>query len=74
MGVATARINAVRCRYVQRRDRDHHQDIFRLNYELLPRRGKDVNGSRTTTTSMDSSRETVMRKGPTRRIPFSFRS
>ena len=27
---------------VQGRDRDHHQDIFRLNYELLRDAGKDV--------------------------------
>jgi dienelactone hydrolase len=43
MGVATARINAVKMPIlVQGRDRDHHQDIFRLNYELLRDAGKDV--------------------------------
>jgi len=43
MGVATARINAVQMPIlVQGRDRDHHQDIFRLNYELLREAGKDV--------------------------------
>jgi dienelactone hydrolase len=43
MNVAMARINAVNMPIlVQGRDRDHHQDIFRLNYELLRETGKDV--------------------------------
>ncbi len=41
--VAMERINAVKMPiFVQGRDRDHHQDIFRLNYELLRDAGKDV--------------------------------
>jgi dienelactone hydrolase len=41
--VAMERINAVKMPiFVQGRDRDHHQDIFRLNYELLREAGKDV--------------------------------
>lgn len=41
--IAMARINAVKMLVlVPGRDRDHHQDIFRLNYELLPDAGKDV--------------------------------
>ena len=28
--------------FVQGRDRDHNQDVFRLNYELLEEAGKDV--------------------------------
>jgi len=43
LNVAMARINAVKMPImVQGRDRDHHQDIFRLNYELLREAGKDV--------------------------------
>jgi dienelactone hydrolase len=43
MGVAMARINAVNMPIlVQGRDRDHHQDIFRLNFELLRDAGKEV--------------------------------
>jgi dienelactone hydrolase len=43
MNVAMERINAVRMPIlVQGRDRDHHQDIFRLNYELFREAGKDV--------------------------------
>jgi hypothetical protein len=41
--IAMARINAVKMLVlVQGRDRDHHQDIFRLNYELLRDARKDV--------------------------------
>ena len=41
--VAMERINAVKMPIlVQGRDRDHHQDIFRLNYELLRDARKDV--------------------------------
>lgn len=41
--VAMPRINAVQMPIlVQGRERDHHQDIFRLNYELLRDAGKDV--------------------------------
>jgi dienelactone hydrolase len=41
--VAMARINAIKTPiFIQGRDRDHHQDIFRLNYELLHEAGKDV--------------------------------
>jgi dienelactone hydrolase len=43
MNVAMERINAVSMPIlVQGRDRDHHQDIFRLNYELFREAGKDV--------------------------------
>ncbi len=43
MSVAMARINAVQMPIlVQGRERDHHQDIFRLNYELLRDAGKEV--------------------------------
>lgn len=43
MRVAMERINAVKMPIlVQGRDRDHHQDIFRLNYELLRDAGKEV--------------------------------
>jgi dienelactone hydrolase len=43
MAVAMERINAVKMPIlVQGRDRDHHQDIFRLNYELLRDAGKEV--------------------------------
>jgi dienelactone hydrolase len=43
MKVAMERINAVKMPIlVQGRDRDHHQDIFRLNYELLRDAGKNV--------------------------------
>ncbi|HET9993972.1 MAG TPA: prolyl oligopeptidase family serine peptidase [Candidatus Acidoferrum sp.] len=43
MSVAMARINAVKMPIlVQGRERDHHQDIFRLNYELLRDAGKEV--------------------------------
>ena len=43
MSVAMSRINAIKTPiFVQGRDRDHHQDIFRLNYELLHEAGKDV--------------------------------
>ena len=43
MKVAMDRINAVKMPIlVQGRERDHHQDIFRLNYELLRDAGKDV--------------------------------
>ena len=31
--------------YVIGRDRDHNQDVFRLNYELLEESGKDVKWS-----------------------------
>jgi hypothetical protein len=41
--IAMARINAVKMLVlVQGRDRDHHQDIFRLNYELFHDARKDV--------------------------------
>ncbi len=41
--VAMKRINAVQMPIlVQGRDRDHHQDVFRLNYELLHEAGKPV--------------------------------
>jgi dienelactone hydrolase len=54
MSVAMARINAVRMPIlVQGRDRDHHQDIFRLHYELLMKRENKWSGNRTTTMSMD---------------------
>jgi dienelactone hydrolase len=43
MKAAMERINAVKTPIlVQGRDRDHHQDIFRLNYELLREAGKDA--------------------------------
>jgi dienelactone hydrolase len=43
MPVAMKRINAITTPiFIQGRDRDHHQDIFRLNYELLREAGKDV--------------------------------
>jgi hypothetical protein len=43
MTVAMSRINAIKTPiFVQGRDRDHHQDVFRLNYELLHEVGKDV--------------------------------
>jgi dienelactone hydrolase len=43
MAAAMKRIKAVTMPiFVQGRDRDHHQDIFRLNYELLHDAGKDV--------------------------------
>ncbi|HYL84293.1 MAG TPA: alpha/beta hydrolase fold domain-containing protein [Candidatus Angelobacter sp.] len=43
MKVAMERINAVQMPIlVQGRERDHHQDIFRLNYELLRDAGKNV--------------------------------
>jgi len=43
MTVAMSHINAIKTPiFVQGRDRDHHQDIFRLNYELLREAGKDV--------------------------------
>ncbi len=43
MNVAMARISAVKMPIlVQGRNRDHHQDIFRLNYELLRDAGKNV--------------------------------
>jgi len=43
MSLAMSRINAIKTAiFVQERDRDHHQDIFRLNYELLHDAGKDV--------------------------------
>jgi dienelactone hydrolase len=43
MKVAMERINAVKMPIlVEGRERDHHQDIFRLNYELLRDAGKKV--------------------------------
>jgi len=43
MTVAMSRINAIKTPiFIQGRDRDHHQDIFRLNYELLHEAGNDV--------------------------------
>jgi len=43
MTVAMSRISAIKTPiFVQGRDRDHHQDIFGLNYELLHEAGKDV--------------------------------
>jgi dienelactone hydrolase len=43
MAVAMKRINAITTPiFIQGRDRDHHQDIFRLNYELLREAGKDA--------------------------------
>jgi acetyl esterase/lipase len=43
MAVAMKRINAITTPiFIQGRDRDHHQDIFRLNYELLREAGKEV--------------------------------
>jgi dienelactone hydrolase len=43
MKVAMERIKAVKMPIlVQGRERDHHQDIFRLNYELLRDAGKEV--------------------------------
>ena len=43
MKLAMERINAVKMPIlVQGRERDHHQDIFRLNYELLRDAGKEV--------------------------------
>lgn len=41
--VAMARIESIDLPiFVQGRDRDHNQDVFRLNYELLEEAGKDV--------------------------------
>ena len=41
--VAMARIGPIDLPiFVQGRDRDHNQDVFRLNYELLEEAGKDV--------------------------------
>ena len=43
MEVAMARIEPIDLPiFVQGRDRDHNQDVFRLNYELLEEAGKDV--------------------------------
>ena len=43
MEVAMARIGPIDLPiFVQGRDRDHNQDVFRLNYELLEEAGKDV--------------------------------
>ena len=43
MEVAMARIAPIDLPiFVQGRDRDHNQDVFRLNYELLEEAGKDV--------------------------------
>ena len=43
MAVAMKRINAITTpMFIQGRDRDHHQDVFRLSYELLREAGKDV--------------------------------
>ena len=42
-GVAMARIGPIDLPiFVQGRDRDHNQDVFRLNYELLEEAGKEV--------------------------------
>ena len=41
MGVAMERVNAISTPIrVQGRDRDHNQEVFRLNYELLKDAGK----------------------------------
>lgn len=43
MNTATQRINAINMPIlIQGRHRDHNQDVFRVNYELLKEAGKDV--------------------------------